>query len=284
MAGWLDLAATRQPAFRLDTTFYDRVRAERERKPAADFTVPARSGRAFEVRGGQIFRLVQESGPQIGTIAFWNARDRRENFSGARTMAAEACFIAPNTRLWADVPWFRPMATCLADTVARPLEGDCHHHSVGSHCSAESIERRFGAPGSGACHQSLLAAIEPFGLTERDLHDSVTVNQKTHLDPFHGRISIAASDAKAGDYIEFYAEMDLLVAVAVCPFGDGAANPTRDDSDAVRPLKVEIYDSNVTPRTYPAWSDWRPEWQRHWVPPEPDAAARVAGGEGSEKE
>jgi uncharacterized protein YcgI (DUF1989 family) len=275
MPGWLDLAATRQPAFRLDTAFYDRVRAERSLRPSTDFVIPARSGRAFEVRGGQIFRIVQERGPQIGTIAFWNARDKRENFSGARTMAAEACFISSNTRLWADVPWFRPMATCLADTIVTlSPESDCHHHSVGSHCSAETIERRFGAPGSGDCHQSLLAAIAPFELAEADLHDSITVNQKTHLDPFNGGISITASDAKPGDFIEFYAEMDLLVAIAVCPFGNGTSNPTGADADVGLPLKVEMYDSNVTPRTYAAWTDWRPDWQGHWVPPEPGSATR----------
>jgi uncharacterized protein YcgI (DUF1989 family) len=268
--GWLDLAATRQPAFRLDPAFYNRVRAERSLRPSTAFVIAPRSGSAFEVAAGQIFRVVQESGPQTGTITFWNTRDKRENFSGARTMAAEACFISPNTRLWADVPWFRPMATCLADTIVTlSPEGDCHHHTVGSHCSAETIERHFGAPGFGDCHQSLLAAVEPFGLTEADIHDSITVNQKTHLDPFHGRISITASDAMAGDYIEFYAEMDLLVAVAVCPFGNGAANPTRNDADAVHPLKVEIYDSSIAPRTYAAWTDWRPNWHGRWVPSKP---------------
>jgi uncharacterized protein len=184
-------------------------------------------------------------------------------------MAADACFIHQYTQLWSDVPWFRPMVTCLEDTVVTTCsDGVFHHHFVGTHCSPETQQMRFGVTGLNACRLNLLRAIEPFGLGEKDLHDNVTVHQKTRLDPKTGRIYVAPSDGKPGDYVEFYAEMDLLVAVSVCPLGDGLANPTVHAEHAVRPLRVEIYDTGIAPKSFPAWTDWRPAWTGRWVPPE----------------
>lgn len=269
MPAWLDLATAKQPSYQLDRNFYEKIRATKLRRELADkFVIAPYSGRGFLVNKGQVFRVIEETGPQIGAVAFWNAHDPRESFISGRTMAADACFIQQYTQLWSDVPWFRPMVTCLEDTVVtNPPGGAFHHHSVGTHCSPETVQMRFGITGSNACWLNLLQAIEPFGLGEKDLHDSVTLHQKTHLDPKTGKIFAARGDGKPGDYIEFYAEMDLVVAVSVCPFGDGSANPTMYEAGVVRPLGIEIYDTGIAPKAFPTWTNWRPAWTGRWLPP-----------------
>jgi uncharacterized protein YcgI (DUF1989 family) len=49
-----------------------------------------------------------------------------------------------------------------------------------------------------------------------------------------------ASPVRPGDFIEFFAEIDLLAALSACPGGDCS---TSHSSDAAKcyPLKVEIY-------------------------------------------
>jgi uncharacterized protein YcgI (DUF1989 family) len=119
------------------------------------------------------------------------------------------------------------------------------------------MERRFGVAGWNGCRLNLLQAIEPFGLNEANLRENVNVHEKNRLDPKSGRRSISRGEGKPGDYIEFYAEMDLLVAVSVCPFGDGAGDPTVREETVVRPLGIEIYETGIAPQASPKWTGRR---------------------------
>jgi uncharacterized protein YcgI (DUF1989 family) len=103
------------------------------------------------------------------------------------------------------------------------------------------------------CRLNLLQAIEPFGLSETDLRENINVHEKDRLDPITGMRSIARGDGQAGDYIEFFAEVDLLVAVSVCPFGDGSRNPTMNGPEVVRPVGFEIYETGLLPNHFPSW-------------------------------
>src|SRR5215475_8517142 len=53
------------------------------------------------------------------------------------------------------------------------------------------------------------------------------------------RLAFGADETTAGDFIEFFAEIDLLVALSACPGGDCGASHS-DDTAKCYPLKVEI--------------------------------------------
>src|SRR5438094_7335672 len=79
-----------QPRARLDSAFYDRLRANARSAQMRDqFTIPPFQGRGFIVRKGQSFRIVQVEGVQIGDVAFWNVDHPAESYSLARTWAIE---------------------------------------------------------------------------------------------------------------------------------------------------------------------------------------------------
>lgn len=59
---------------------------------------------------------------------------------------------------------------------------------------------------------------------------------KTRLDPETGKMNISTTEVKKGGYIQFYAEIDQLVAVSVCPMGDGSIAATTPEKVVVRPL------------------------------------------------
>jgi hypothetical protein len=49
-----------------------------------------------------------------------------------------------------------------------------------------------------------------------------------------------ASPVRPGDFIEFFAEIDLLVALSACPGGNCGASHS-DDISKCYPLKVEVH-------------------------------------------
>lgn len=247
----------KHPRYQINRPFYDRIRNGKADRGLVDrLVIPPNNGKGFIVRAGQTFRVIQEEGSQIADVAFWNADNPAEHFGGARTWLLEGWIVRPYSRMWSELPWLRPMMTCVEDTVDTTPRADYHHHFMGIMCSPESVERRAGVAGSNACRLNLLQAIEPFGLNERYIRENVNVHEKNRLDPLTGQRSIGTDLSRKGDYIEFYAEMDLLVGVSVCPYGDGTTDPT-DPKNVIRPLGIEIHDTGIPPNPFPKWSEWR---------------------------
>ena len=76
------------------------------------------------------------------------------------------------------------------------------------------------------------------------MHDVLNVFQVTGLNG-DDMYFMNASPAKQGDYLEFFAEIDLLCALSTCPGGDLSVPlwgpDARDPIDVCRPLGVEVY-------------------------------------------
>ena len=77
-----------------------------------------------------------------------------------------------------------------------------------------------------------------------DVHDVLNVFQVTGLNS-DDQYFMRACPAKPGDYLEFFAEIDLLCAISACPGGDLSVPlwgpDARDPIDVCRPLGVEVY-------------------------------------------
>ena len=69
------------------------------------------------------------------------------------------------------------------------------------------------------CHSNLTRAVAPHGLTELDAHDVLNVFQVTGLND-DDKYFMKACPAQPGDYLEMFAEIDLLCALSTCPGGD----------------------------------------------------------------
>lgn len=104
------------------------------------------------------------------------------------------------------------------------------------------------------CHSNLTRAILPHGLAESDVHDVLNVFQVTGLNA-DGKYFMEPSPASSSDYVEFFAEQDLLCALSTCPGGDlsawgweegegeeGAGEGGKKSMlDTCRPIKVEVW-------------------------------------------
>ena len=234
-------------ALEVDRRFYGQLAPEQgKRKLVEQFVIPRRSGRAWPVRAGQIFRIVALEGPQVADLNVWSLTNPRERFWASRSRQLHQAHVSTFDRLWSCLPYLRPMLTIVADTVRYPRDedgGGCHD-LLGTRCDPYVHKLLNGEELDVCCHSNLVRAVLPYHLTELDVHDVLNVFQVTGLTP-EGRYFTKPSPAKRGDFIEFFAELDVLVALSNCPHGDMSrpvwGPDAGDGADICRPLGIEVW-------------------------------------------
>ena len=241
-----------------DGAFYARVRADLAK--IAEVTVPPRDGRAVEVPAGHIFRIVSVEGPQVGDLNLWNAQDLKERFWSAKTRAFHRTHLTTGDRLWSTMPQLRPMATITHDTLrwyGFDEDGAGVHDVIGTRCDPYTNVLLKNVEYHHCCHSNLtrgLAAARKLSLpeAERHVHDVMNVFMCTGFTHDTHQYFMKASPVRPGDFIEFFAEIDLLVGLSACPGGDCGATHS-DDLARCYPLKIEIYRPHEG-----ALAGWRP--------------------------
>lgn len=254
---------TEDGALSVDRPFYERLaRAASERHPVESFIIPIRSGRAWEVPGGYLCRIVTVDGPQVGDLNVWNRHNPRERFWVARTRQLNRAHLTRFDRLWSTLPYLRPMATITGDSLADygvDSEGGRVHDTLGSRCDPYINRLLTGDDFDFHCHSNLVRAVLPYGLGEFDIHDVLNVFQCTGLNG-NDQYFMKSSPAKPGDYFEFFAEFDLLCALSTFPGGDLSipllGPDARDTLEVCHPLRVEVYD--VPTELLAGWEPPRP--------------------------
>ncbi|TKA80533.1 hypothetical protein B0A49_01024 [Cryomyces minteri] len=237
------------------------------------FTIPIRSGRAWTASAGSIVRLSTPEGPQVGDLNIWNLSNPRERFWAARTRQLHQSHVSTFDRLWSCLPFLRPMVTIIADSLADygvdRWGGRCHD-LLGTRCDPYVNKMLTGDDYDFHCHSNLTRAVLPWGLNEFDVHDVINVFQVTGLNG-DGKYFMEPSPAKPGDFIEFFAEQPLLMALSTCPGGDlsawgwgeggaGKGNEKKSMLDCCRPLKVEVW-SLTDEKVLEGWKE--PETPRY---------------------
>jgi uncharacterized protein len=194
----------------------------------------------------------------------------------SRTRQMQAAHVTVFDRLWSTLPFLRPLVTITADSLSWygvDGEGGRVHDLLGTRCDPYVNRLLAGEDFDFHCHSNLTRAVLPYGLTEFDVHDVLNVFQCTGLND-EDRYFMKACPARPGDHIEFFAEIDLLMALSTCPGGDLSVDlwgpNARDPLAVCRPLAVEVY--RPAPELLDGWSpparaDYaglhglrRPEW------------------------
>jgi uncharacterized protein YcgI (DUF1989 family) len=229
----------------VDRKFYSRL-AKSKRTPVDSLTVPIRSGWAWPVLKGQICRIITVEGPQVVDFNAWNLHDPRERFWAARTRQIEGSHVTTYSRLWSCRPYHRPMLTIIKDTLPtqRTANGGRCHDLLGTGCDPFIMKLMNNGNYDRTCYNNLARAIAPYHLTEFDVHDVLNLFQVTGLDAANGIYFTEPSSAKKGDFIEFFAEIDLLCAISNCHGGDLSVpvlGPDHGDTlPTCRPVGIEI--------------------------------------------
>jgi uncharacterized protein len=240
--------STAGSALEVDEAFYRRIAEEvARRRRIEEFVIPIRTGRAWKVPAGHVFRIVTVEGPQVGDLNLWNLHNPRERLWASRTRQLQAAHVTTFDRLWSSLPYLRPIATITSDSLAGygvDEYGGRIHDLLGTRCDPYVNRMLTGEDFDFCCHSNLVRAVAPYGLTELDVHDVLNVFQCTGLNR-EDKYFMRASPARKGDHLEFFAEIDLLCALSTCPGGDLSVPlwgpEARDPIDVCRPLGVEVY-------------------------------------------
>ncbi|KAJ4288526.1 hypothetical protein N0V90_011763 [Kalmusia sp. IMI 367209] len=165
---------------------YTKLKSLRENKgdliKTQDFVVPPRSGRAWTVPSGALFRLSTPEGPQVsaplpprhhvisnpthtythtdeprtpkvGDLNIWNANNPRERFWAARTRQLQSSHMTEGDRLWSNLPFMRPLCGIVED--------GCSVKDAGREDRAD--ERGSVTRWGGRCHDLLGTRCDPYG-------------------------------------------------------------------------------------------------------------------------
>ncbi|MBC7145708.1 MAG: DUF1989 domain-containing protein [Thioclava marina] len=214
----------------------------------ADLRVPPREALAFEVPAGHFFRITSVEGPQVGDLNLFSA-DLSERFYSGKTRALHGTHLSRGDRMWSGFPTLRPMATITEDTLdwygIDPFGGSVHD-VIGTRCDPYthcllSDDGQY----HHCCHSNLTRALaEARNLSPREaealVHDVLNVFMCTGFTRETGQYFMKASPVRPGDFLEFFAEIDLLGVLSACPGGDCSSEHSSDTA-ACYPLGVEIY-------------------------------------------
>nr|CAA6830600.1 MAG: FIG01143270: hypothetical protein [uncultured Thiotrichaceae bacterium] len=232
------------PAF--DSAFYNVARDGMVK--VGEVRVEPRDAASFEVPAGHFFRIVSIEGAQVGDLNLWNANDLNERFFSGKTHQLHASHVSTGDRLWSNLPNLRPMATITHDTLAWygwDADGAGVHDVIGTRCDPYTNHMLKGVDYHYCCHSNLTRALadaqgKPTGEVEHHVHDVLNVFMCTGFTLDTHQYFMKASPVRPGDFIEFFAEIDLLGALSACPGGDCGSSHS-DDATQCYPLLVEIY-------------------------------------------
>ena len=218
-------------------------------KKIDEVLVAPRDAACFRVSAGQFFRISSVEGPQVGDLNLWNARDLSERFYSGKTRALHGTHLGTGERMWSSFPFLRPMATIAGDTLSWygiDAFGGSVHDVIGTRCDPYTNNLLSGGQYHHCCHSNLTRALaDETGMTlaeaEPHVHDVLNVFMCTGFTRDTGQYFMKASPVRPGDYLEFFAEIDLLGALSACPGGDCSAEHS-SDAAACYPLLVEVFE------------------------------------------
>ena len=214
----------------------------------AEVVVPPRDAACFEVPAGHFFRITSIEGPQVGDFNLWNLHDLSERFFSGKTRALHGTHVTTGERLWSSLPHMRPMATIIEDTLdwyGIDAFGGSVHDVIGTRCDPYTGNLLAGTQYHHCCHSNLTRALAdhlgiPLAEAELHVHDVLNVFMCTGFTRDTGQYFMKASPVRPGDYLEFFAEIDVLGNLSACPGGDCSSEHSSDTA-ACYPMLVEVF-------------------------------------------
>jgi uncharacterized protein YcgI (DUF1989 family) len=171
--------------------------------------IPARHGAALTMARGQVLRVVDVEGQQVGDLVCFNRDDLTERYSPQNTILFNRT-IYPKVGAALVSDRGRPMMRLLSDTVGV-------HDLVCGSCSEEYYRNRLEhREPHRSCRGNLAEAMVPWGVGMEDIPFSFNVFMQWPVQP-DGTVRPMAAPSGPGDYVDLQAEMDLVVANSACP-------------------------------------------------------------------
>lgn len=207
-------------------------------KPFYETVMAPATGWADVVKTGQRLRVTDLEGLQVVDMAVFNEHNLREKLStsysrtrAGTARAAEEGFH-PRDRLFEGDLLISTINGEMMRITADTADVKGMHDVHGRMCNRHLYEA-LGAGEKDGCHEIIAGVVAPWDLRAEDIPDTIDLFMNFHHDCGHGWWVLEDGVSKPGDYIEFEALMDCVVALSNCPFYRGT------------PMKVEIFEGDA---------------------------------------
>lgn len=171
--------------------------------------VPPRSGVAFTLAKGQTLTVIDPQGEQVADLLAFNRADTDEVISSGRTLDyVSRLFLTTGDPIYSNRS--NVLLRIREDTVGR-------HDFLLTPCSADTFRIIYGDehPHRG-CFGNLAAALAPYGIVPDRIPVAFNVFMNVTVDGRSGELRVEPPLSKAGDYVVFEAEQDLIVGLTAC--------------------------------------------------------------------
>ena len=222
-------------------------------KKIDEVLVPPRDAKTFYVKSGNFFRIESVDGPQVGDLNLFQADNLEEKFYSGKTRALYGTHISVGDKMFSSFPYLRSLATITWDTLdwyGYDKDGGSVHDVIGTRCDPYTSKLISGNDYHNCCHSNLTRAlVKEKGLNKKDaekiVHDVLNVFMLTGFTNDTKQYFMKSSPVRPGDFLEFFAETNLLGALSACPGGDCGSEHSSDVAKCY-PLRVSIW--NVDPK------------------------------------
>jgi uncharacterized protein len=187
--------------------------------------IPPRSGAAFRLAKGQRLRVIDPEGEQVSDLLAFDAADTAEVISSGRTLDyAGRIYLTTGDPLYSNRS--NVMLRIVEDTVGR-------HDFLLTPCSKETFRIIYGdADPHRGCFGNLAEALAPYGIGPDQIPTAFNVFMNVTIDP-DGALTVRPPLSKAGDFVLFEAERDLIVGLTAC-------SALQSNNYAFKPIRYEV--------------------------------------------
>ena len=176
------------------------------------FKIEKQTGAAFLLKKGQRLKVIDPQGEQVSDMVLFNAEDVREKISSGKTLDfEETILITTGNYLWSNRS--RKMMEILEDTNGR-------NDFLLAPCSPETFKIMYDHSGyHPSCFENLSVNLKEFGITADDIPTAFNIFMNVQFQQ-DGKLRVDPPLSKAGDYVLFEAQMDLIVGLTACSAED----------------------------------------------------------------
>ena len=222
--------------------------ARKSLKCISETIIPPRNAKTFEVKKGQFFRIESIVGPQVGDLNIFQSDNLDERFYSGKTRALYGTHLSTGDRMLSNFPYLRSLATITWDTLdwyGYDKDGGSIHDVIGTRCDPYTSKLLSDTDYHYCCHSNLTRAlVNEKGIkldeAEKLIHDVLNIFMCTGFTNDTKQYFMKPSPVRPGDYLEFFAETDLLGVLSTCPGGDCGSEHSSDNVKC-HPLKVSIW-------------------------------------------
>ncbi len=217
-------------------------------KQIDEVIVPPRDAKTFNVNSGNFFRIESIEGPQVGDLNLFQAENLDEKFYSGKTRALYGTHVSVGDKMFSSFPYLRSLATITWDTLdwyGYDKDGGSVHDVIGTRCDPYTSKLISDKDYHYCCHSNLTRALvkeKKFKVDEAEkiVHDVLNVFMLTGFTNDTKQYFMKSSPVRPGDYLEFFAETNLLGVLSACPGGDCGSEHSSDNVKCY-PLKISIW-------------------------------------------